>query len=127
MDNHKHIDLGFFGNIWVRQNIIEKTGDSHPGHTHYFDHVTLLTSGSVSVSVDDEEPKTFIAPTFIVIRKESKHTITALTDDVNYYCVFALRNIDGEVIEDIYGEQHDPKSGKAARDNYWENTKKIDI
>jgi hypothetical protein len=127
MNNHKHIDLGFFGNIWVRQNIIENAGDFHSGHKHYFDHVTLLTSGSVSVSVDGEEPKTFTAPTFIVIRKESKHIITALTDDVNYYCVFALRNIDGEVIEDIFGEQHDPKSSKPTRDNYWENVNKIDI
>ena len=32
-------ELGFFGNIWVRQNVLEKAGDNLGGHTHNFDHV----------------------------------------------------------------------------------------
>jgi hypothetical protein len=100
-------ELGFFGNIWVRQNVLEKAGDGLGGHTHNFDHVSLVTKGSVKVEVEGSEPKEFKAPTFIVIRKDYKHKFTALEDDTNYYCVFALRDLDGNVME-IYGKEHDP-------------------
>jgi len=126
VDNNKHTDLGFFGNIWVRQNVLDKAGEAQSGHRHYFDHVTMLVKGKVLVQVENEEPKEFTAPTFIVIRKEHKHRIVALEDNVVYYCVFALRDLDGEPIEDIYGQQHDPKSGKGCPDNYWEKVKLLD-
>lgn len=119
-------ELGFFGNIWVRQHNLDKAGDMTPGHTHKFDHVTLLTNGRVKVHIEGKEPKEFVAPTFIVIRKEYQHHIEALEDNVVYYCVFALRNLDGEVIDDIYGEQHDPMCSQAVDEDYWENVKKIE-
>jgi len=119
-------ELGAFGNIWVRQHVIGKAGDSNPGHQHKFDHVTLLASGKVKVEVEGKPPKEFTAPTFIVIRKEHNHKITALSDNVTYYCVFALRNINGEVLEDIYGEQHDPLSGQPVPNDYWEKVKKLE-
>lgn len=28
-------ELGYFGNIWVRQNYLENVGDSHPGHKQF--------------------------------------------------------------------------------------------
>ena len=110
----KQIELGYFGNIWVRQNILEKEGESHPGHKHHFDHVTLLVTGKVKIEVEGHSEKEFQSPTFIVIKKEHKHKITALTDNVIYYCVFALRNLDGDVTE-IYGEEHNPLSSSAKR------------
>jgi quercetin dioxygenase-like cupin family protein len=119
-------ELGYFGNIWVRQHVLEKKGNSFPGHTHKFDHVTLLSKGSVMVHVEGKEPKKFTAPTFIIIRKEHQHNIEALEDDTLYYCVFALRNIDGEVVEDIFGEEHDPMSAMSVESNYWEKRKQIE-
>ncbi len=103
----KEIQLGYFGNIWVKQHIHESEGDSYGGHKHTFDHVTLLSAGRVRVEVEGSPPKEFSAPTFIVIRKEHEHKITSLEADTVYYCVFALRDLDGEV-GDIYGPQHDP-------------------
>lgn len=96
--------LGFFGNIWVRSHYMHKAGFTNGGgHTHNFDHVTLLAVGSVLVEVEGFEPKEFVAPTFITIEKEHKHKFTALTDGVVYYCVFAMRDSDGEVIN---GPEH---------------------
>jgi hypothetical protein len=91
-----------------------------------FDHVTLLSKGSVMIYVEGKEPKKFTAPTFIVVRKEYNHHIQALEDDTVYYCVFALRNIDGEVVEDIFGEEHDPMSAMSVESNYWEKRKQIE-
>lgn len=105
-------ELGYFGNIWVRQNVLDKSGTSFGGHKHHFDHVSLLTKGSVRVEVDGFEPKKFKAPTFIVIKKDHEHNFIALEDDTQWYCVFALRDLDGEVT-DIYGDNHNPLSASA--------------
>jgi hypothetical protein len=121
---NKMSELGWFGNIWVRQNVLPSKGDVYQSHMHKFDHVTLLTNGKVLVEVEGSKPKEFVAPTFIVIRKEHKHKITALEDKTIYYCVFALRNLDGEVVEEIYGEQHDPMSASSVEDNYWGRVQK---
>ena len=123
----KAYELGYFGNIWVRQNVLENAGETHGGHEHKFDHITLLVSGKVSVEVEGNVAKEFTAPTFIVIRKEHQHKITALENGTVYYCVFALRNLDGEVIGDIFGEQHDPESASGKDDGYWEKVNKIDV
>ena len=120
----KGFELGYFGNIWVRQNVLEKAGESQRGHEHKFDHVTLLTAGKVKVEIEGHEPKEFTAPTFIVIRKEHVHKITALSDGTIYYCVFALRDLDGKVME-IFGPEHDPESSSSRSDGYWEKVNKV--
>jgi hypothetical protein len=84
----------------------------------------LLTSGKIKVEVEGKEPKEFTAPTFVIIRKEQKHAITALEDNTIYYCVFALRDLDGEVME-IFGPQHDPNCSEVVPDDYWDKVDKV--
>jgi hypothetical protein len=110
--NHMNLSdvnqMGYFGNIWVRSHTFAKVGDTNgEGHKHNFDHVTLLAVGSVLVEIEGHEPKRFDAPTFIVIDKNKAHKFTSLTDNVVYYCVFAVRDINGEVT-DIYGDSNSP-------------------
>ncbi len=104
VDNQR---LAFFGNVWVRQNVLAKAGDKQQGHAHSFDHVTLLAKGKVKVTVTGHEPKEFTAPTFIVIKKEFEHAFQALEDDTLWYCVFAMRDVDGEVV-DVYSQENSP-------------------
>ena len=119
--------LGFFGNVWIRQNILIKKGDVNNGHKHKFDHVSLLTQGSVAVEVDGHPPKEFVAPTFIIIRKEHNHKMTALEDNTTWFCIFALRDLDGEPIGELYDSNiHDPMFAgidleRAVADDYWED------
>lgn len=121
-------DLGYFGNIWVRQNLLENIGETNGGgHTHKFDHVSLLTHGKVSVEIEGYPPKEFIAPTFIVVRKEHKHKFTALEENTVWYCVFALRDLDGEPIEELYNpEIHDPFCSLPTDNSYAEKAIKLD-
>jgi hypothetical protein len=112
-------ELGYVGNIWVRKNHLEKAGDQVGGHMHYFDHVSLLAKGSVEVSIDGKDPHVFHAPTFIVIRKNHRHQITALEDDTAWYCVFAVRDIDGSVA-DIVDSANEPWFAGAAPNDFWE-------
>lgn len=116
-------ELGYFGNIWVRQNILEKAGDLHPGHKHHFDHVSLLVSGRVRVTVDGYEPKEFSAPTFVVIKKEHNHKFEALTDNVLWYCVFALRDVNGDVT-DFYSGDNSPYN---SADSFNHEARKTDL
>ena len=100
-------ELGYFGNIWVRSHKMNKGDDNGGGHTHHFDHISLLISGKLLVEVEGYSPKIFTAPKFIVVKKEHKHRFTALEDNTVYYRVFALRDIDGEVT-DIYSDDNSP-------------------
>jgi hypothetical protein len=121
----KEHDLGYFGNLWVRQNVLQKAGDYTSGHYHYFDHVSLLAKGSVEVNIEGFPPKTFVAPTFIVIRKEYAHSFKALEDDTLWYCVFAIRGEDGEV-SDIVPPTSDPFFIKDAPGDYWEKRRQLE-
>lgn len=110
-------EMGYFGNIWVRQHYLANPGqDNGGGHTHHFDHVTLLAKGKVLVEVEGYPAKEFTAPTFIVIKKEHKHKFTALEADTLYYCVFALRDVDGDVT-DFYSGDNSPY-GSADSENH---------
>jgi hypothetical protein len=102
-------------------------GDTNGGgHKHKFDHVSLLTKGKVKVEIEGYPPKEFTAPTFIVIRKEPNHKFTSLEDNTVWYCVFALRDMDGEPIDELYGQEHDPQSSSMVPDDYWEKVKKLE-
>ena len=93
-----HNLMGCYANVWVRQKIFTKVGEEIGGHKHKYDHLSILARGEVQLRVDDTI-KVFKAPTFIVIPKDKEHNATALTDDVLWYCVFAHRDIDGEVFD----------------------------
>ena len=100
--------MGYFGNIWVRSHYFAKAGDTNGGgHYHHHDHVTLLAVGEVLVEMDGKDPKKFTAPTFIVVPADHKHKFTALTDGVVYYCVYALRDENGEV-DVMFNGDHSP-------------------
>ena len=100
--------LGYFGNIWVRAHHFAKAGDTHQGHTHTFDHVSFLTRGSVRVVVDGLTTD-YAATNFIVIDKDKEHSIQALEDQTEWWCVFAVRDINGEVTDIVNHHRHDPQ------------------
>lgn len=92
-------------NIWIKMMHFRKKGDVMRGHTHLFDHPTLLNKGSLEVTIGDETT-VFTAPTIIYIEKGKMHTLTALEDDTHASCIHAIR--DGEAIEDIVSEEMIP-------------------
>ncbi len=76
-----------------------KAGDANEGHTHNYDHMTLLATGSVAVHVDGKTTN-FVAPQMIFIKAGKSHYIEALEDNTVAYCVHALRDKDTEEILD---------------------------
>jgi quercetin dioxygenase-like cupin family protein len=84
-------------NLWLRQMVFKNAGDANEGHKHNYDHITLLTTGSVRVHVGDKVSD-FVAPQMIYIQKGKSHYIEALEDNTIAFCVHALRNKDTEDI-----------------------------
>lgn len=91
--------FGFYGGLMVRIHQMRKAGDMHDGHEHHIDHVSLVISGAIRVKwrrlnergeIVAAGTKDFKAPTFVTIRADTKHQITALEDDTVWSCLFAV-------------------------------------
>ena len=100
--------ISVVANTWIKQMHFTKAGDINDGHTHIFDHQTLLGKGSVKVTVNGKDSE-FTAPTIIFIRAGFEHQIEALEDDTICYCIHAIR--DGERVEDIIDPADIPEGG----------------
>jgi quercetin dioxygenase-like cupin family protein len=75
-----------------------KAGDTEQGHAHCFDHVTLLSAGSLRLNALGKSTD-FKAPHHIFIKAGVVHELVALEDDTLAHCIHAMR--DGERVEDI--------------------------
>ena len=104
--------ISVVANTWVKQMQFAKAGDINDGHTHIFDHQTLLGKGSVKVTVNGKS-SSFKAPTIIFIRAGLEHQLEALEDDTICYCIHAIR--DGERVEDIIDPADIPDAGMEYR------------
>lgn len=92
------ISMGCVANLFSKQMHFEKAGDFEQGHTHPFDHLTLLASGKLQVTVEGKTT-IFTAPHMIYIHKDKEHELLALEDNTVAYCIHALR--DGNGVDDI--------------------------
>jgi hypothetical protein len=92
------VKLGLVSNVWSKMMHFEKCGDLEQGHSHKFDHITLLASGKLQVRANGK-PSEFVAPNMIFIKAGVEHELTALEDNTVCYCIHAIR--DGERVEDI--------------------------
>lgn len=93
------VTLGCVANLFSRMMRFRKAGDIEVGHTHQFDHLTLLAKGKLKVTVDGVASE-FSAPYMIYIHKDRVHELVALEDDTVAYCIHALRDKDTDEILD---------------------------
>ena len=98
MTDQPHVQIGCVANLFSRQMHFKNAGDLEHGHTHPFDHLTLLASGSLRITVNGKTTD-FKAPHMIYIRADKNHELVALEDNTVAYCIHALRT--GERVEDI--------------------------
>jgi quercetin dioxygenase-like cupin family protein len=100
-------DLKIVDNVFVKMHLFNKAGDTHEGHAHAFDHITLLATGSVNM-VHDNGQAEYKAPHLIVTPKGVKHQFTALEPNTLFACIHAIREkdeLDGIASPDISIEQ----------------------
>jgi quercetin dioxygenase-like cupin family protein len=92
------IHIGCVANLFSRMMYFKQAGDMEMGHTHQFDHLTLLAKGKLKVPVEGVATE-FTAPHMIYIRADKVHELVALADETVAYCIHALR--DGNGVDDI--------------------------
>lgn len=98
MSNQPITDLKLVDNVFVKLHHFLREGDTHQGHSHTFDHITLLAAGAVRM-VHDNGTAEFTAPHLIVTPKGITHQFTALKPDTVFCCIHAIR--DGDELDDI--------------------------
>lgn len=105
-------DLGEFtaGNIHIRKNI-GTVGDQTGGHTHNFDHVTIVFKGKVHVSAWRPGPdntkipvaeQDFDTGSYFLVKADVCHDITFI-EDGEFWCVYSHRDPQGEVVQEHNG------------------------
>lgn len=87
------VHIGCVANLFSRMMVFEKVGDIELGHTHQFDHLTLLASGGLKVTVEGVTTE-FTAPQMIYISKDKVHELVATQPNTVAYCIHALRDKD---------------------------------
>lgn len=97
------ITLAAISNVFCRLMHFQNEGDVEHGHCHTYDHLTLLSKGRVLYETlnnlgEVTHQKEFVAPGFILVKKDLQHRITALESDTVCTCIHALRTIDEEII-----------------------------
>lgn len=68
-------------------------------HSHNFDHLSILASGSVIVRTDESEQQ-YDGPACLTIKANTHHEITALTDSV-WFCVHATEETDESKVDEV--------------------------
>jgi quercetin dioxygenase-like cupin family protein len=85
------IEHHFGGGVYAKETHIP-AGLALTQHRHQFDHLSILASGRVRVSVDGEA-REVQGPACIVIQAGKAHEVVAITDAV-WYCVHATECTD---------------------------------
>jgi hypothetical protein len=98
-------------NIYKRRNLLPHRGDVVHGHEHNFDHDMVVWRGAVRVSVLDNSGRAVLTreitapgpeypdayPDWLLIKAGVRHEILALTDNVEFWCLYAHRDPQGRV------------------------------
>lgn len=93
------VSIGCVANLYSRMMHFKRAGDVEYGHTHQFDHLTLLAKGKLKVTVDGVASE-FTAPQMIYIKADKHHELVAMLDDTVAYCIHALRSKDtGDILD----------------------------
>lgn len=100
-----------YGNLWVFEVNLAKTGDAKPRHKHEFDHLHFISNGSALFEIFNDVnevvfSKEHIAPSWIKIPKDYDHQITATSDNTLGHCIHPMRNNSDEVVDSNYIEDY---------------------
>lgn len=99
-------DLKLVDNVFVKLHQFVNAGDTHHGHAHTFDHITLLASGKVLMKHDNGQQE-FTAPHLIVTPKGITHQFVALEPNTVFCCIHAIR--EGSEIDSVASQEIAPE------------------
>lgn len=97
-------DIGECGQFYVRELEFVQAGDTHDWERHYYDHLSLVTSGLVRVEWQNREATVHSVtenPKILVPANE-RHRIVALQPYSRSWCIFTM-NGDPRYADSVHG------------------------
>lgn len=95
------------GNVYIRPNLLPRSGDRVEGHAHDFAHTAIVFKGAVRVRATRPDgasrEQDFAAPAHFLVPAGDEHEITALADGTEFWCVYSHRTPQGEVAQEHTG------------------------
>ena len=102
----EEVDIKLTDDLFIKTVVVPDAGTIIPTHSHEHAHVTLLSVGSMRVTVDGDEVGVFTAsprPVAILVKAHAMHNFTTLTPGVVYSCIHALHGTDEVAIHAYNG------------------------
>lgn len=101
--------LEVIGPLSIRRFSFAKICQVHRGHSHNYDHVTIVTQGRIKVKYQipdgaEGESREFGPGDTVLIKAQVYHTVKALEPNTRYLCVFTHRNQEGLGVEAYEGD-----------------------
>ena len=99
--NLPKVKFGAVANVFIKLIHFEKAGQCEYGHKHIYDHISMLSKGSVKITVNGNVTE-YKAPMLVYINKDTMHEIEALEDDTVWACIHAIRNNEygGDIVDE---------------------------
>lgn len=108
-------DVRIVDNVFVKLHHFLRAGDTHQGHAHTFDHITLLSAGAVRMVHDNGEAE-YKAPHLIVTPKGITHRFIALEPHTVFCCIHAIR--EGSTVDDVASPDISPEQASGLMAEY---------
>lgn len=93
------VEIHIADDVFVKQMLIKRAGTLIPQHSHKYEHLSMLATGSVRVWKDDQLLGDFVAPTGIMIAAHAKHMFLSLEPDTIVYCIHNVTRADAIEVE----------------------------
>lgn len=94
-------DIKISDDIFVKSILVRSSGTMIPQHSHKFDHISLISAGSVSVWCDSRHIGDFRAPNHVTIGAGTKHLFITREDNTVISCIHRIdRTGEIEVLEE---------------------------
>lgn len=97
--NGPAVTISCVSNVFIKQMHFQFAGDKEEGHSHLFDHLTLLASGKIKLTALGKSSE-FTAPQHIFIKAGVIHELEALEDNTVVHCIHGIREKGCEDIVD---------------------------
>ena len=91
--DYEHAPFHELGNVFIKVMGPLEKGMYVIGHSHHYDHITLVGEGSVLVETEVSR-ETYHARSCIDIKAQTHHKITALEDNTVCYCIHDISKLD---------------------------------
>ena len=85
------------GNIFIRDCYLKSKGDVLPFHVHSYDHTMFFKKGRAKLTIGENIERIMEAGDDLLVEKGTSHKIQALTDGVEFACVFVHRDAVGKI------------------------------